>query len=75
MSNYLESCNNECKILMLIVIAVLCVLVYQYYQKYMLCATKEGFNQNIEQKRIDNETKKNNNKPCKQKILGICVKR
>jgi hypothetical protein len=60
---------------MLMTIAVLCVLVFYYYQKYMLCATKEGFDQNIEQKRIDNETKKNNNKPCKKKILGICVAR
>jgi hypothetical protein len=47
MSNYLESCNNECKILMLIVIAVLCVLLYQYYQKYILCATKEGFRRKL----------------------------
>ncbi len=51
MSKYLESCNNECKILMLITIAVLCVLVYQYYQKYILCATKEGFARAVKDRR------------------------
>jgi hypothetical protein len=36
---------------MLITIAVLCVLLYQYYQKYILCATKEGFARAVKDRR------------------------
>ena len=42
MSKYLESCNNECKIVMLLLVAVLGYLLYQCYNKNKACA-REGF--------------------------------
>ena len=42
MSKYLESCNNECKIVMLLLVAVFGFLLYQCYNKPSACV-KEGF--------------------------------
>jgi hypothetical protein len=42
MSNYLESCNNECKIIMLLLVVVLGFLLYKCYNKPSTCV-KEGF--------------------------------
>ncbi len=42
MSKYLESCNNECKIVMLLLVVVLGYLLYQCYNKNKACA-REGF--------------------------------
>jgi hypothetical protein len=55
MSKYLESCNNECKIVMLLLVAVLGFLLYQCYNKPSACA-REGFapqkGGNVEQKPV-----------------------
>ncbi len=42
MSKYLESCTNECKIVMLLLVVVLGYLLYQCYNKNKACA-REGF--------------------------------
>jgi hypothetical protein len=42
MSKYLESCNNECKIVMLLLVALLGFLLYQCYNKPSAC-DREGF--------------------------------
>ena len=72
MSKYLESCNNECKIVMLLLVVVLAYLLYQCYNKPNECAIEEGFvNQALEETRNYNAATKK--KKCKRKFLGICM--
>ena len=57
MSKYLESCNNECKIVMLLLVAVLGYLLYQCYNKSSECAI-EGFRRPVKDRRPNRQPDK-----------------
>ena len=72
MSKYLESCNNECKIVMLLLVAVLAFLLYQCYNKPSACV-KEGFATTLAQRNQIDSNVKNYKTPAQKQARKTAI--